>query len=125
MVTGKPGSSLKPLVWSPTLWATHFLICYVGAAIYCAKVVAPMAPLEPVRDLVWIATAVALAGILANGVWAYREGRFYEDDAPGYHDDTLAERRRFLCYATVLLSGLSFVATVFVAMTALFIETCR
>lgn len=125
MVTGRPGSSLKPLVWSPTLWATHFLVCYVGAAIYCAKVGPRAAPLGSVQDLVWIATAVALAGILANGVWAFREGRFYEDDAPGYHDDTLAERRRFLCYATVLLSGLSFVATIFVAMPVLFIESCR
>ena len=125
MVTGRPGSSLKPLAWSPTLWAIHFLVCYVGAAIYCAKTGGPMVPIEPVRDLVWIATAVALAGIFANGVWAYREGRFYEDDAPGYHDDSLAERRRFLCYATVLLSGLSFVGTIFVAMPALFIETCR
>ena len=125
MVTGVPGSSLKPLTVGPTLWAIHFLVCYVAAAVYCAKIGEPMADLGPVQDLIWIATAVALTGISAVGLWAYREGRFYEDDAPGYHDDTLAERRRFLCYATVLLSGLSFVATVFVAATALFIETCR
>lgn len=122
-LTGTPGHSLKALVVAPTLWAIHFLVCYVGAAVYCAKA-GPGVALEPVEDLIWIATAIALAGILANGLWAFREGRFYEDDAPGYHDDTAAERRRFLAYATILLAGLSFVATLFVAMPALFIETC-
>lgn len=124
-LTGRPGYSLWALVVAPTLWAVHFLVVYISAAIYCAKTDPAGIPIEPVRNLVWIATALALAGIFANGVWAFREGRFYEDDAPGYHDDTVADRRRFLAYATVLLSGLSFVATVFVAMTALFIETCR
>jgi hypothetical protein len=42
------------------------------------------------------------------------------------HDaDTIQDRRRFLAYATLLLSGLSFVATLFVALPAVFFASCR
>ena len=29
--------SLWTLFTAPIVWALHFLVCYVGAAIYCAK----------------------------------------------------------------------------------------
>jgi hypothetical protein len=124
-LTGKPGESLKALVVAPTLWAIHLLVCYVAAAIYCAKLGSSAAGIEPVRELVWLATGIALAGIVVNGVWAFWRGRIWEH-GPGPHGaDTIADRRRFLAYATLLLAGLSFVSTLFTAMPALFIETCR
>lgn len=124
-LTGQPGDSLKALVVAPTLWAIHLLVCYVAAAIYCAKAGAPAAGIEPVQELIWIATGVALAGILANGGWAFWSGRIWQH-GPGPHAaDTTFDRRRFLSYATLLLAGLSLVGVLFVAMPALFIETCR
>lgn len=125
MMTAGPGDSLKTLVVAPTLWALHFLVCYVAAAIYCAKTGAPGVGIGPVRELVWIVTAIALAGILANGIWAFWRGRIWHYGAGPHSADTIDDRRRFLSYATLLLAGLSFVGTVFVAMPALFIETCR
>lgn len=123
--TEAPGDSLKALVAAPTVWAIHFLVCYIAAAIYCAKTAPADIAIEPVRELVWIATGIALAGIFANGAWAFWRGRLWRHGTGPHRADSLEERRRFLSYATLLLAGLSFVATIFVAMPILFIETCR
>ncbi|MGH6902351.1 MAG: hypothetical protein ACREIR_06385 [Geminicoccaceae bacterium] len=120
--TDPPGDTILDMIVSPTIWAIHFLLCYITAAIVCAKAQ------EDFGDVrLWIAvfTALALGGITYSGARAVRRGGFaYARSAP--HDaDTAADRRRFLAFATLLLSGLSFVATAFVALPALFFETCR
>jgi len=67
-------------------------------------------------------TLIALSGILASGIRACRrEVR----RRPPHDADTIEDRRHFLADATILLSGLSFVATLYVAMAAAFVETCR
>lgn len=113
------------LIVSPAIWAAHFLICYVTAAIWCAKAAAgPQSSLAPVRWLIAGATLVALAGIALNGRSGLRRHRFQSESLP--HDfDTPGDRHRFLGFATALLAGLSAVATVFVAAVALFFEDCR
>lgn len=133
------------LALSPAVWALHFLACYATAAIWCAKagaVAAPGAtPLGPARVAVAAYTVVALAAIAANAWHAGRRmrrmrwrGEGAEDrpqagsrlDFAGPHDaDTPADRERFLALATLLLSGLGFVATVFTALAAVFIGDCR
>ena len=34
---GVPGESLWAMIVAPTIWAVHFLACYILAAIWCAK----------------------------------------------------------------------------------------
>jgi hypothetical protein len=122
---GVPGESLWAMIVAPTIWAVHFLACYILAAIYCAKAGALSADIAPVRW--WIAglTVVALAGIAVCGIQALRLGPFMQGKAAPHDADTIQDRRHFLAYATLLLSGLSFVATAFVALPAIFFASCR
>lgn len=116
--------SLRDITVAPVIWAAHFLLCYVVAAVYCAKTATP-ADLGFVR--LWIAgvTVLALGGIAATALRALRRGHFMVAWTAPHDADTLTDRRRFLAYATLLLSGLSFVATFYVALPALFIASCR
>jgi hypothetical protein len=113
------------MIVSPTIWAVHFLICYVTAAIFCAKAEAPFASLEDIRFWIAFLTLVALGGIAYSGAHAIRHGGFGYGETMPHDADSVIDRRRFLAFATLLLGGLSFVATVFVALPALFVETCR
>lgn len=125
-VTGHvPGDSLRAMVAAPTIWAVHFLLCYVVAAVYCAKAGGPGAGLGPVRVWVALITLAALGGIAASGISAFRHGGFASGNCTPHDADTIGDRRRFLSYATLLLSGLSCVATIYVALPVLFIATCR
>lgn len=116
--------SLWILTVSPTIWAAHFLLSYVTAAVWCAKAADRAASLAGVRTAVAVYTAVALAGILVTAWCGYR--RHEHGTAAVPHDfDTPADRHRFLGFATLLLSGLSAVAVVYVALSAVFIGSCR
>ena len=109
----------------PTIWAVHFLVCYVGAAIYCAKWRPAQGAIDPVQLYVLAVTLPALAGIALSGAWAYRRGGFEEDTQPPHDADTTEDRERFLGLSTLLLSGLSFVATVYTALPAILAASCR
>lgn len=112
------------IITSPTLWAVHFLACYATAAVWCAKLPMLNNALSVVRLLIGVYTVVALAGIAVIGVVAFRHHRFGRATAP--HDlPTDEDRHRFLGLAAVLLSGLSAVAVIYVALVALFVESCR
>ena len=116
-------STLWALILPPTIWAGHFLFCYVLAAIYCAKG-GVFAPLGAVRAAIALATAAALAVVLAAGFVAWAKSRIPGDPPP--HDESTDEDRvRFLAVATLLLAALSFVAIVFTALPALVFEDCR
>jgi Kef-type K+ transport system membrane component KefB len=115
--------SIWTLFTAPVVWAVHFLICYVGAAIYCAK--PELWPFEfgSVRITIGGITAAALAMILLSAWLAWRQWGFGTDDPP--HDEpTRLDRRRFQGFATLLLSGLSFVAVIYTALPVLFIAEC-
>lgn len=122
--TRESNQTLWLLAASPTIWAVHFLACYITAAVWCAKTPDPTAPLDAVRWAVAAYTAVALAGIAFTGWRGWKRHRYGTATTP--HDfDTPGDRHRFLGFATLLLSGLSFVAVVWVALVPLFVETCR
>ncbi|MGQ9424493.1 hypothetical protein ACXYTJ_00915 [Gilvimarinus sp. F26214L] len=115
--------SLWLLVISPTIWALHFVLSYVTAAIWCAKSVEHSGPLGTARTAVAIYTLVAALGVTAvawRGLRKMRRGAI----TPPFDDDSPLERHQFLGWATVLLSGLSLVAIVYAGLGALFIETC-
>lgn len=112
------------LIASPTIWAAHFLLCYVTAAIWCAKFAPRYGSLGPVRWAIVIYTVLALIGIGINGWGGWRRHRFGAEPVP--HDfDTPGDRHRFLGFATVLLAALSAVATAFAALVVFYFKDCR
>jgi hypothetical protein len=109
---------------APAIWAAHFLLCYVTAAIWCGKLAGPGASLGTVRVAIAGYTAVAFAGIAIIGWVAYRMHSLGNETVP--HDaDTPEDRHRFLGFATLLLASLSAVATLYTALAAVFIGTCH
>lgn len=121
--TRESNQSLWMLIAAPTLWSMHFLACYLTAAIWCAKFAEPGGSLAWVRIAIAIYTGVAMLGIGIVGWFGYRRHNYGTAKLP--HDsDTPADRHRFLGFATLLLSALSAVATLFVALVAVFVERC-
>lgn len=115
--------TLWTLFTAPVVWALHFLACYVGAAIYCAKEDVVEFGFGVVRAGIAAVTAAALAMIVLSAFLAWRQWGFGTYDPP--HDDpTLHDRRRFQGFATLLLSGLSFIAVIYTGMAALMISGC-
>ena len=121
--TYESNQSLWLLIVSPTIWATHFLACYLTAAIWCAKYSGPDRSLGIVREAVAIYTLIALVGIFLTGFLGVRRHRF-QHPTMSHERDTPEDRHRLLGFATALLSGLSAIATLFVALAVYFIEKC-
>ena len=117
-------ATLWVLPVSPTIWALHFLLCYVTAAVFCAKTWPPESSLWSVRVAIAAYTGVALAGIALTAYGAVRAHR-YGDEPPPHDADTPEDRHRFLGFATLLLSGLSAVAVVYSGLAAVFIRSCE
>jgi hypothetical protein len=115
--------SLWMLTAAPVIWAVHFLASYLTGAIWCAKLVGPDGALGRVRVAIAIYTVLALIGIGITGWHAFRRHSFGTTTVP--HDfDSRESRHRFLGFATLLLSALSSVATLYVALAAVFIRSC-
>lgn len=122
--TDERRDSLWWLAAGPGLWAAHFLLSYGTAALWCARVAGRDGPLGGARAAIAGYTAAALLGIAAVGWRGWRRHRFGTAAVP--HDfDTRADRHRFLGFATFLLAGLAALATIYVALAAVFIGTCR
>ncbi len=118
--------SLWALTVAPTIWAVHFLLSYTSAAVWCAKVGQASASIDGIRVVIAVYTAVALTGIAVAGVIGYRRhGYGHGLETTGHDFDTPEGRHRFLGFAVLLLAGLSAVATIFTALPAVFIQTCR
>ncbi|HEY6631401.1 MAG TPA: hypothetical protein VIZ90_08115 [Rhizobiaceae bacterium] len=115
--------TLWTLFTAPVVWALHFLACYAGAAIYCEKPGLLGNDFGNLRLVIAAVTILALAMIVVSALLAWRQWGFGTGDPP--HDDpTYSDRLLFQGYATLLLSGLSFVAVIFTAMPAIFITEC-
>lgn len=116
-------STLWALIVPPTLWALHFLFCYIYAAIRCAKS-GPLEVISDVRSAIAVATVVSLLLVLVSGYIAWAQS-LIEGDPPPHQESTDEDRLRFLAVATLLLAGLSFVAILFTALPAFIFEDCR
>jgi hypothetical protein len=113
-------TSLASLVAAPLIWAAHFLLSYVTAAIWCAKVAG--ADLGGARAAIAVYTVAALLSILVIGWRAARRHRL--GDSP--HDrDSPEARHRFVAFATLLLAGLSAIAIIYAALAAALVGSCR
>lgn len=120
--TEERNQTLFLLAASPTIWAGHFLACYLTAAIWCAKA-GRAAGLGGVRVAIAGFTVMAFGGIAYFGVVGFRRHALGSATAP-HSSDTEEDRHRFLGLATVFLSGLSAVAVIYVALPALFFGAC-
>ncbi|AOF93488.1 hypothetical protein [Sinorhizobium sp. RAC02] len=120
----KDVESLWTLFTAPIIWALHFLVCYVTAAVFCAKAGAAPFSFGAMRFALCGVTLLALSGIVLSAYLAWRQWGFGTGDPP--HDEpTRKDRLLFQGFATLLLSGLSFVAVLFVAVPLAFIEACQ
>jgi hypothetical protein len=117
--------SLWLLTFAPAVWFTHFVLSYVTASVWCSKVAGPDGSLAGAHVAIAIFTAVALAAIGVVGVAGYRRHTYGGNASPPHDYDSAEDRHRFLGYATLLLAGLSAVATVYVGLSAFFFGTCR
>jgi hypothetical protein len=115
--------SLWLLAASPAIWAAHFMLCYLTAAIWCAKLAGPDGSIGVVRWAIALYTVFAVAGLGVIGWVGYRKARWGGLGVP--HDaDAPESRRRFLGVATLLLSALALVAILYAALVAAFIWSC-
>lgn len=119
------GTDLWRVIISPSIWALHFLACYVSAAIFCEKL-GRDTPLVDIRLLVIVVTVLALGGIFWStlGLWRVHERSLTDNDFE-YEHNTPEERHRFLSHVALMLSVLSAVAVVYVTIPMLYLETCR
>jgi hypothetical protein len=116
--------SLWLLTIAPGIWAGHLLLCYITAAIWCARFAPPGGALGSVRTAIALYTAAALAGIVATGWEGLRRHRSGTETTT--HDlDSVEDRHRFIGFATLLLAGLSAVGVGYAALAASFFESCR
>ena len=119
------GTDLWHVIIAPSIWALHFLVCYICAAIYCEKL-GRDAPLSDIRLLVIAMTVLALAGIFWSSVRLWRvHDRSLTDDDFEYEHNTPEERHRFLSHVALMLCVLSAVAVVYVTIPMLYLESCR
>lgn len=122
--TAEQHQSLLLLTASPVVWAAHFMLCYITAAVWCEKLAGPDKSLGEVRIAIAAYTAIALAVIGIVGWIGYRRHSFGRGTLP-HDDDTPEDRHRFLGFSTLLLSGLSAVATLYAALAAVLIGSCH
>ena len=109
---------------APAIWAAHFMASYITAALWCGVVVGRDGSLSSGRVAIAVYTVLALAGIALVGWIGWRAQRLGGETPP--HDaDSPEDRHRFMGFATVLLSGLSAVATIYSALAAWVIRTCQ
>ena len=116
-------SRLWALALPPSIWAAHFLFCYLAAAVHCAKA-GRTAALGDLRAAILAVTAMSLLLVLAVAYVSWAKARI-ADDPPPHEDSTDEDRARFLAVSTLLLAGLSFVAIIFTAVPVFVLEDCR
>ncbi len=100
----------KPFL-APLVWLLYFLLAYIATALACAR--APAA-LDVVRAGLGLAGLAALLAIAALG-----------RRATGARAQPATPAQGFLDALSVLLAGLSAVATFYVALPAMLLADCR
>lgn len=114
---------LKVTLWTlivpPTIWAGHFLLSYLWAAISCAKA----GRFATFPTMFVAGTILALVLIALSGWIAWLQGRMPGGSVP-HEDSTEIDRLRFLAKSTLLLAGLSFVGVIFTTLPVVFLRDC-
>nr|WP_202908851.1 transmembrane prediction [Roseimaritima ulvae] len=110
------------VVSAPSLWALHFLACYITAAIWCEKASHPE-QMSFLYALITGYSVVALVGIAAVGWLSYRNFRRGDPPLP-YDFDDPQDRTHFIGFTTFLLAALSGIATLFTVLVFVLVGTC-
>ncbi len=122
-------SSLWRITAGPLIWAIHFVISYASSAVYCAKFGADAESIAVFRLTVGALTLAALLGIALVGWRGWRQWDMRADRADDPDDRNQRgideDRHQFLGHAAFLLSIISVVGVIYVALPVVFIETCR
>ena len=123
MQTTVPRQPLWAPVIAPVIWAAHFMTCYVWAALACGRMASDHS-FARAQTGIGIATAVAATAIALCFVSGFHHLGHRLPDQPN-DDGTPEDRTRFMAFTTMLLAGLSLIATLFVGVAALAAGTCR
>ena len=79
------------------VWALHFMLSYLTAALWCGKAVGRLGSLLAARQAIGVFTVVALAVILGIAWLGYRAHTAgVEPSAPPHDADSPEDRHRFL-----------------------------
>ncbi len=109
-------------VAAPVIWALHFTLCYFTVALGCGRFAAAGSP-GSLRAAVAVYTAVAAVGIGYFFIHGLRLHR-YELPTRTHDDDTPEDRHHFIAWTTMLLAGMSLLATGFVALGMTIVGGC-
>ncbi len=115
--------SLWRIVFAPTIWVFHFLASYILTALVCSARIPQMSVLH-LRWYILIITLGSLAGIAYIGWQSWRQWGFGEDQQYVQNLPTHEHRHEFLGHASFLLSVVSFIGVCYVAMPAVFLDSC-
>ena len=122
MQTTAARQSLWAPVIAPVIWAIHFMTCYTWAALACGRLASDHS-FARAETGIGIATAVAATAIALCLVSGFHHLGRRLPDQPN-DDGTPEDRTRFMAFTTMLLAGLSLIATLFVGVAALSIGAC-
>lgn len=108
-------------VIAPVTWSCHFTFVTVAAALGCGRFSDGLTGRYTLAILVVTAVAlVVMALCLAHGARLLR----YDWPERSHDDDSGEDRRRFLGYMTMLLAGLSVIATLYSAIAVVMTRGC-
>jgi amino acid transporter len=135
-VVGMPRAPSSAVLWAlflagPVIWIFHFMVVYLIAEAVCQAggTGREVWGLPLVSFVTVVATAVAVAAILAVTVLAYRrwraqERRAREDPAEGAREHRDPRRDRTLMLSGVLLGLLFALSVIYVGLPALWLRPC-
>lgn len=116
--------SIWRLAFGPLIWAAHFVLVYGGTSVVCFKMYELDWAFPFLRASIGALTALALVGV---GVVAWRSWRRWDflDDYDYEHDKAVEEdRHEFLGHAAFLLAVVSAIGVIYVAMPAIWVNSC-
>jgi hypothetical protein len=108
-------------ILAPSIWALHFTACYFTAVAACGRFDRTAA--TPLLALLGVYTIVTMAAIGALFVHGWRRHRS-QLPRETHDDDTPEDRRHFMAWTTMLLAGLSLMATAMVAIAVFLVGGC-
>jgi hypothetical protein len=110
-------------VAAPIIWATHFLCCYVAAALWCGRFASTggTGGLVVLISAFTVIASIAITALFLRGLKRHAHQLPIESN----DDDSPEDRRHFLAFTTMLLAGLSLVATLFVGVAAVAVDLCH